>query len=623
MRWILTLLVAFALTLGGAHNAGAARDPEAIEALRSRIGDILVRQGVPGVGIALIEGGRPVWTGGVGLADTASRRSIDEETHFRVGSITKTVIALTILRLAQRKVLQLDDEVADLAPELPIENRWHRQTPITIAHLLEHTAGFDDMRFNETSGPPQIEDLPLSDVLRRNPRSRVARWRPGSRHAYSNPGYTVAAYVIESVTGEPYEQVVRREVLEPLGMGSAAFRRTPQIRSHLAQGYRTDGSAIPYWVTYHRPAGHLIATPRELASLVQMFLRRGQGPHGEFLPASVIEQMQRPRTRTGPLADTAYGLGLYGDIGFRYPMYGHDGGLPGFVSSFRYIPELDAGYVIVFNAIDPLAMREVRAEVLRFLDARNRPSAAPPSRPARIRRGVDVEPWLGQYEFASPRHELLGFAERLLLSARLERDRRGELVLSLDGLGFQLPLRAVGDGRFTTTGHSGALVALRHTDDGAPALALGDLHFERTSRAFVAARRAGLRLATYVLILNVLVGVWWIPGWIRRGRTGHVGRLLGPGLLASVTFLALPFAFVLGAVHETLGRIHPHSVAVFVLSWVFPWLGAITLARAIRELRAPWPWWTRAWALAVGVAGFGLALYLMWQQIVGLRTWAW
>jgi CubicO group peptidase (beta-lactamase class C family) len=84
--------------------------------------------------------------------------------------------------------VDLRARVGDLAPELHIGNRWDAEQPITVAHLLEHTAGFDDMRPNELYAPLGAEAMPLAKVLARNTASRVARWRPGSRFSYANPG---------------------------------------------------------------------------------------------------------------------------------------------------------------------------------------------------------------------------------------------------------------------------------------------------------------------------------------------------------------------------------------------------------------------------------------------------
>ena len=93
--------------------------------------------------------------------------------------------------------------------------------------------------------------MPLGEILAKNPRSRVARWRPGSRFSYANPGYTVAAYLIEKVSGRSWVDYVHDELLVPLGMTSAALRWTPEVDARLARGYVDDGAAVPYRAIYH------------------------------------------------------------------------------------------------------------------------------------------------------------------------------------------------------------------------------------------------------------------------------------------------------------------------------------------------------------------------------------
>jgi len=175
------------LTLLTCAVAAAEPPPRDIDELRDRVARILEREHVPGAGIALVEGERTIWAGGVGLADRARGLPVTADTLFRVASITKSFVSLAMVRLAEGGRIDLDAPVAKLAPELQIDNRWAAGAPITVAQLLEHTAGFDDMHPNETSGPVSEEQIPLGEALARNPASRVARWRPGSRFAAFSP----------------------------------------------------------------------------------------------------------------------------------------------------------------------------------------------------------------------------------------------------------------------------------------------------------------------------------------------------------------------------------------------------------------------------------------------------
>ncbi|MCA9695456.1 MAG: beta-lactamase family protein, partial [Myxococcales bacterium] len=289
-------------------------DAARAQALREAIARVLVEEQVAGVGVALVDREGARFVAGVGEADVARGRPVTADTLFRVGSITKSFVALAIVTQVERGALRLDDRVAALLPGVAIDNAWEDEAPITVAHLLEHTAGFDDMRFNETFGGPECELLPLDAVLARNPRSRQARWRPGTRFAYANPGYTVAARALEEVTGEPYEQTVTRELLAPLGMDGAALRQGPGVQGRLAVGYVAPGEAVEYQCILHRPAGSLMASPRDLAELVRFWINRGEVEGRPLISRASVERIERSGTLPALGLDTDYGLGNYGDV---------------------------------------------------------------------------------------------------------------------------------------------------------------------------------------------------------------------------------------------------------------------------------------------------------------------
>ena len=201
----------FALTASssvlGAQDTGDP-SPKTVAEFRAAVQKVLDDTGVPGAGIALVRQAGVEWAGGVGLADRDRRSPVTGDTHFRVGSISKTFVAMALVQLSEDGDLDLDTPIAEIAPEVPFNNPWEAGHPVRVIHLLQHTAGFDDMHFNEIYNRHEPSDLPLIDVLRRNPRSREVRWRPGTRVSYSNPGYGLAGYLIEKITGRPYEDFI-------------------------------------------------------------------------------------------------------------------------------------------------------------------------------------------------------------------------------------------------------------------------------------------------------------------------------------------------------------------------------------------------------------------------------
>ncbi|HVI03908.1 MAG TPA: serine hydrolase domain-containing protein, partial [Enhygromyxa sp.] len=389
-----------------------------IEQLREQIAVILEREGVPGVGIALVDRERVIWAGGVGVADLESGRPVTADTQFRAASITKSLVALGVMRLVEQGRIDLGQPLREWMPEIAFYNHWE-DSPITLAHALEHTTGFDDMRFNEWYGDEQGSPR---DALAINPRSRVARWRPGSRMSYSNPGFTIAGHAIELATGERWDAYLEREVLAPLGMHTARFRRDPNYVDRLAIGHPRPGQAAVFRPIAHAPAGSLLVSPAELGNLVRFWLARGELDGAPIVGVASLERIERTETLLYRSTDTNYGLGNYGDVVHPVRARGHDGGLPGFLSSYRYFPEIGVGYVMLLNAShSSRAYAEIRALLFAHL-TQGRTLPEPPSAtpdPEAIAAAV------GYYGFASPRNQLWGFLARATVGLRVRPDPRG------------------------------------------------------------------------------------------------------------------------------------------------------------------------------------------------------
>jgi CubicO group peptidase (beta-lactamase class C family) len=263
--------------------------PKTLPDLQKAMKDVIDRDHLPGAGVALVSNGELLWCGGFGKADLATRRDVTCDTEFRVGSISKTFVALALLKLQEAGKINLEARLEDVAPEIPVQNRWTSTNPVRIVNLLEHTAGFDDMEPAEVYNFKDAYDFPLLKVFQRFKEPQDVRWPPSTRMSYSNPGYGIAGYLIEKISAEPFDQYVRENVLVPLGMTNADFRFTDANKALLATGYSTPAHPAGFPYIYLRPAGDLKASPGELAKLVQFFLRRGRITDAQIVkPDSII-----------------------------------------------------------------------------------------------------------------------------------------------------------------------------------------------------------------------------------------------------------------------------------------------------------------------------------------------
>ncbi|MGO9454144.1 MAG: serine hydrolase domain-containing protein [Candidatus Binataceae bacterium] len=346
-RWVLASIALTGLVVSGCshHKAASSKPspppPQSIDELRKAVADVLAKNHVPGVGIALVTKDKVIWTGGVGKADLASGRDVDADTMFRIGSITKGFVALSLLQLQEKGKISLDAKVADVAPEVPIVNPWEQTDPVRIANLLEHTAGFDDFPLAELYDFSGESDVPLLKTLQMFPEPQHVRWRPGTFASYSNPDYGVAGYIVEKITGQPFEQYVAENILRPLGMAHSDLRLTPEVKAALAQGYEYNPPwPVPYLPISLRTAGEMKSSPNDMARFMRMMLNRGSLDGARIVSPDSITRMETPETSLAARNGLKYGYGLgnIADINHPFVAHGHDGGLDGFLSSYEYVP---------------------------------------------------------------------------------------------------------------------------------------------------------------------------------------------------------------------------------------------------------------------------------------------
>jgi D-alanyl-D-alanine carboxypeptidase len=176
-----------------------------------------------------------VWIGTAGVADIGASSPVTVNTHFKIGSITKTFTVMTALTLVDAGILGLDDPVEKWLPGLlPAGAR------ITIRHLMAHTAGL----YAYTSDASFNASLAKEPLRRWKPEEQVALsaahpllFTPGDTFAYSNTNCTVLGMIIEKATGRPLNIVMKQRVLNPLGMSQTSFPVTPEMPRPYAHGY--------------------------------------------------------------------------------------------------------------------------------------------------------------------------------------------------------------------------------------------------------------------------------------------------------------------------------------------------------------------------------------------------
>ncbi|MFD7897257.1 serine hydrolase domain-containing protein [Streptomyces sp. NPDC059743] len=320
----------------------------------------------PSLVAAVAREGRMVWTGSRSCVDG---HAPDADTQYRVGSITKTFTAVLVLRLRDEGLLDLGDPLEKHLPGTGVGE-------ITVAQLLGHTAGLAAESpapwWERTPGSVRPE---LSDVLGERPVLHPA----GRRHHYSNPGYALLGSLIEAVRGASWEEVLRREILEPLGMD----RTTTQPVAPHAGGW-----AVHPWadVTLPEPAmdlglmapaGQLWSTAADLCRFAGFL---AEGDVKVLSPESVREMRTPSAPPEAGQWDGGYGLGVQLARQAGRSLAGHTGSLPGFVASLWVGVEDGVAAVVLANATSGPAVGTVAAALIGIV-ANAEPRIPEPWRP--------------------------------------------------------------------------------------------------------------------------------------------------------------------------------------------------------------------------------------------------
>jgi CubicO group peptidase (beta-lactamase class C family) len=620
--WLVACTVVLAGLVAAAQSSPTPIEdptPTTLDAFKTAVAVVLDDTGVPGAGIALVNATGIEWAGGVGWADRDRRVPVTADTHFRAGSVSKSFVALALVQLYEDGKLDLDAEVATLLPDLAIENPWATAAPVTVRHLLEHTAGFDDMHFNEVYVLDDGPDLPLEQVLMRNPASRRVRWRPGTRMSYANPGYAVAGLVVEKVSGKPYDEFIEEKIFAPLEMRTSSFRLAPEVDSALAQGYdAAAGPPVTRRRIYLRPAGALHTSAGELAHFVQALLGWGERGAGYIVDPEYLSNMEWPRTTLASRAGVraGYGLAISSTVTLPYHVLGHGGGIDGFLSTYGYSPTRDVGYVVLINSTHaPQVLTRLSSLAIRYL---KRDVDAPPQ-PSLVVAPDALRRYEGYYRDLSPRNEFMR-PVRYLVDGRTVRVEGDHLVLAIDFGGSQT-LVPVEEGVFRRAREVAAALAFTEDEEGRAVLAGPGVYAERADRWPVTLLRAGLAAAIVVAVVAPLVAV---GRWLRLRRRGDrpaTFRGLGVVWWVAAMVVGLLVWAMSGAAVTDLATATPRALTIFGTTLAYPLLAAAA------GVGAAWGWRRgprRAYAGMAALAALAhvvLVTYLAWWGLVGFRSW--
>jgi CubicO group peptidase (beta-lactamase class C family) len=328
-------------------------DPRELETfLDDVIGEQMRADHIPGATVSVVKDGRLLFAKGYGSADLQEGRAVNAHTTlFRIGSVSKLFTATAVLQLAEQGKLNLYADVNTYLKTFQIPATYPE--PITLAHLLTHTAGFE-VRVTGLQQARTTSDLePLSQLLAEHMPARVRP--PGELISYSNYGYALAGYIVEQVSGLPFEQYVEQHIFQPLGMHSSSFYQPVEARlsANLSQGYTYSNGAYrsePFEAIPPSPAGAMSTTATDIANFMLAQLQNGRLGTQRILQAATAKAMQTQHFTNDPrvAGGMAYGFEVHSLNGQRLLV--HPGGTNFFYSLLALLPEQHVGVFVSYNS---------------------------------------------------------------------------------------------------------------------------------------------------------------------------------------------------------------------------------------------------------------------------------
>lgn len=320
---------------------------------------------IPGAAFSMVKDGRPLLARGYGVADVKTGRPVDPaRTLVRAYSVSKSFTATAVMQLVEVGKLSLTENVNVYLDLFKVPDTFPE--PVTVAHLLTHTAGFFDTGLETLLAREKLRVMPLGEWLKvyLPPRKKPV----GTEVEYSNFGTSLAGYLVEVVSGLPYAEYMQQHVLNPLGMAQSSFLWPVQLpaideaKVAIGDARMDDGDPIRHMTPSegdfaNTPAANLLTTAEEISHFMIAHLNGGEYAGTRILSAAGIATMHEPYTR--PVNDWYRAPNMKNDVGYgffwknikdhNFRWLFHTGGWDGSLSDVEFQPELKLGYFFWYN----------------------------------------------------------------------------------------------------------------------------------------------------------------------------------------------------------------------------------------------------------------------------------
>lgn len=317
------------------------------EQLEPFIKQVMQQTETPGFAIAVVENQKIIYAAGFGVKNLTTREAISPQSLFHMASITKPFVATSIMQLWEAGRIDLDAPVKKYLPYFQLKDE--RYASITVRQMLSHISGMPDVQDYEWD-KPQYDDGALERYVKSlTDKSLIAA--PGTKFQYSNMAYEVLGDVIAKVSGESFEDYVRRHILEPLNMKNSTLLvkkadskllTSPHV---IGKSYDTEVSKVFPYNRMHSPSSTLYSNVMEMCRWAMANLNRGELDGKRILKSSTYDVMWKPASEQWQQISISWFLRKYKE----YQVVTHSGGDTGFVSNLVLIPEKSVAVVMMSN----------------------------------------------------------------------------------------------------------------------------------------------------------------------------------------------------------------------------------------------------------------------------------
>ena len=389
----------------------------------------LQRGDVAGATVAVVKDGNILLAKGYGYADVAARKPVDpERTLFRAGSVSKLFTWTAVMQQLEQGKVDLD---ADINTYLDFKIPPRNGKPVTLRNLMTHTPGFDETIRALIIGSPK--DVPTLDTA-------LKHWVPprvtdaGSTAAYSNYGAALAGYIVQRVSGMPFDDYIEQKIFAPLGMTQATFRQPlpERFQADMSKGYKVaSGEPQPFELVIVPPAGSLSISGTAMASFMIAHLQKGAFGSGRILEeATAVKMHSTPNDMIPPLNRMLLGFYENNINGHRVITHGGDTGW--FHSELNLFIDDGVGIFVSLNSLGKDgAAGPIRTMLFKEFGDRYFPAPLPQGSVDAKTAKEHAQLMAGRYTFSRRVHTTFLSLLNLLGEVQVAADKDGTLTVDV------------------------------------------------------------------------------------------------------------------------------------------------------------------------------------------------